>query len=247
MFIIITKELFDKAQAIKKRNTINVTRTPRKALCKGILFNKHNNHMLTVNTALKTYYSKNGGGVSVAQSVIEPVVWEYVVNTHKQYYSKDYEGAIAESTKMIQLAMRKCATWAAKIQEYEAQIERLEERVILGKLSASKADQMEATINANLEEAKRNYRKADSDLQRYQDQATQVLDESEKQFDYGKFNLDDKIGLVKKVIEKVILWRDEEKVLYIELYNKYNDNVELKEVDSRGRRWLGHVKKTSKV
>lgn len=244
---IITKDIYDKAQALIRHKTITVTRTPAKALLKGIMYNRDSGHMLQVNTALKTYYCKNGGGVSVCMSVIEPIIWDIVVRIHKEFYSKDYEGAIAESTRMIQLAMRKCNTWASKIQEYTAQIERLEERVILGKLSASKADQMEASINANLEEAKKNYKKSDDDLKRYEDQSTQVLNESEKQFDYEKFTLDDKIELVKKVIEKVILWRDEDKVLHIELYNKYTDKIERKEVSSKGRRWLGHVKKTAKA
>lgn len=223
---IISKGLYDKAQAIKKRNTITTTRVEVKALLKGIMFDKGNGHMLTANTSLGSYYSRHEGGIAVRMNIIEPIVWEYTVRTHKQFYSKDYDEAIQESTKMIQLAYRKVETLARKMEEYKQQIDRLEERVILGKISSAMADSMEESINTNLHDTKIMYQKADDDLKRYQYQQEKILDESQKQYDYEAFDLDDKIGLIKKVIDKVILSRDEQKKLYIDIYNRYNDKVE---------------------
>lgn len=236
---IISKELFDKTQAIKKRNTITTTRVEVKALLKGIMFDKGNGHMLTANTALGSYYSRHEGGVAVRMNIIEPIVWEYVVKTHKQFYSKDYDEAIQESTKMIQLAYRKVYALAQKMEEYKQQIDRLEERVILGKISSAMADRMEESINTNLRETKAMYQKADDDLKRYQYQQEKILDESHKQYDYEAFDLDDKIRLIKKVIDKVILSRDEQKKLYIDIYNRYNDKVEHVTLV---RKWRNYVK-----
>lgn len=222
---IISKDLYDKAQEIKKRKTIVTTRVEVKALLKGKMFDKNTGHMLTGNTAQNQYHT-SGGGLAIRMSIIEPVIWEYAVKMHKQFYSKDYDGAIQESTRMIQLTMRKQATLANKMQEYLKQIERLEERVILGKVSGSMADKMEESINANLRETKAAYDKVTSDLERYKYQAAKVLDESQKTYDYEQFSLDDKIGLIKKVIDKVILSRDEQKKMHIDIYNRYNDKVE---------------------
>lgn len=223
---IISKEIFDEAQAIRKRNTIDTPRTESKALLKGMIFNKHNGHMLSGNTSLGTYYSSNGGGVSVRMTIIEPIVWEYTVKTHKEFYSKDYEEAIKESTRMIQLTMRKLSASSEKIREYERQIERLEERIVLGKINASQADRLEEQINNQLNDEKNNYIRINADMDRYNRQASNILNESNKQYDYELFDLDDKVQLIKKVVDKVIVSRNEKKQLHIEIYNKYNDNVE---------------------
>ena len=235
---IISKELFDKAQEIKKRKTIVSPRTENKALLKGLLFNKSTMHMMQGNTSQGAYHTSHGGGVAVKMSIIEPIIWDYTVKLHKEYYSKDYEGAIKEATRMIQLTMRKQFTSQQKIREYEAQIERLEERIVLGKISASKADMLEEQINTNIQEEKANYNKICDDLERYREQEQNVLKESEKKYDYTLFEIDDKIELIKKVIDKIIVSRDENKKLHIEIYNKYNDNVENIYLVRNWRNWV---------
>lgn len=235
---IISKEIFDEAQAIRKRNTIDTPRTESKALLKGMIFNKHNGHMLSGNTSLGTYYSSNGGGVSVRMTIIEPIVWEYTVKTHKEFYNKDYEEAIKESTRMIQLTMRKLSASSEKIREYERQIERLEERIVLGKINASQADRLEEQINNQLNDEKNNYIRINADMDRYNRQASNILNESNKQYDYELFDLDDKVQLIKKVIKKIIVERGEKKELYIYIYNNYNDTVETIKLIRNWRNWV---------
>lgn len=235
---IISKEIFDKAQEIKKRKTIASPRTENKALLKGMMYNKETGHMMQGNTSLGSYYSSNGGGVAVKMTVIEPIIWDVVVKIHREYYSKDYEGAIKEATKMIQLMMRKEKANYDKIREYEAQLERLEERIVMGKISASQADKLEEQISSNLNNEKQKGIKIQNDLQRYHEQEDNILKESKRQYDYDLFDLDDKIQLVKKVIEKIVLSRDEKKNLHIEIYNKYNDNVEKIKLVRKWRNWV---------
>lgn len=235
---IISKELFDKAQEIKKRKTICSPRTENKALLKGMLYNKETGFLMQGNTSLGAYHASHGGGVAVKMSIIEPIIWDYAVKLHNEYYSKDYEGAIKEATRMIQLTMRKQFTSKQKIREYEAQIERLEERIVLGKISASKADMLEEQINTNIQEEKANYRKICDDIERYREQEQNVLKESKKQYDYTLFEIDDKIELIKKVIDKIIVSRDENKKLHIEIYNKYNDNVDNIYLVRKWRNWV---------
>ena len=235
---IISKEIFDKAQAIRKRNTIDTTRTESKALLKGMIFNKHNGHMLSGNTSLGTYYSTNSGGVSVRMTIIEPIVWEYAVKTHKEFYSKDYEEAIKESTRMIQLTMRKLSASSEKIREYERQIERLEERIVLGKINASQADRLEEQINNQLNDEKNNCTRINADMDRYNRQSSNILNESKKQYDYELFDLDDKVQLIKKVVKKIIVERGEKKELYIYIYNNYNDTVETIKLIRKWRNWV---------
>lgn len=223
---IISRELYDKAQEVKKRKTIASPRTENKALLKGMMYNKDTGFMMQGNTSLGSYHAFHGGGVAVKMTIIEPIVWDYVVKLHKEFYSKDYESAIKDSVRMVQLTMRKLATCAEQISEYEQQMQRLEERVVLGKISASQADKLEESIITNLNTAKERERRINDDLERYKLQSENIISESQKQYDYTLMSLDDKISLVKKVIDKIILSRGENKKLHIEIYNKYNDHVE---------------------
>ena len=235
---IISRELYDKAQEVKKRKTIASPRTENKALLKGLMYNKETGFMMQGNTSLGAYHASQGGGVAVKMTIIEPIVWDYVVKLHKEFYSKDYESAIKDSVRMVQLTMRKLATCAEQISEYELQMQRLEERVVLGKISASQADKLEESIITNLNTAKERERRINDDLERYKTQSNNIISESQKQYDYTLMSIEDKISLVKKVIDKIILSRDENKKLHIEIYNKYNDKVEHIYLIRKWRNWI---------
>lgn len=235
---IISRELYDKAQEVKKRKTIASPRTENKALLKGLMYNKETGFMMQGNTSLGAYHASHGGGVAVKMTIIEPIVWDYVVKLHKEFYSKDYESAIKDSVRMVQLTMRKLATCTEQISEYELQMQRLEERVVLGKISASQADKLEESIITNLNTAKERERRINDDLERYKTQSNNIISESQKQYDYTLMSIDDKISLVKKVIDKIILSRDENKKLHIEIYNKYNDKVENITLVRKWRNWI---------
>ena len=235
---IISRELYDKAQEVKKRKTIASPRTENKALLKGMMYNKETGFMMQGNTSLGSYHASHGGGVAVKMTIIEPIVWDCVVRLNKEFYSKDYESAIKDSIRMVQLTMRKLVTCDKQISEYELQMQRLEERVVLGKISASQADKLEESIITNLNTAKERERKINDDLERYKLQSENITSESQKQYDYTLMSLDDKISLVKKVIDKIILSRDENKKLHIEIYNKYNDKVENITLVRKWRNWI---------
>lgn len=232
---IISEELFRKAQEIKKRNTIETTRTPVKALCKAILFNKETGYMLTVNTSLGTYYSHNGG-ISVRTNIIEPIVWEYTVKTHKEYFSNDYNEILKQLEHDIEVITNKLRTSQAQIENYYKQIDRLEERVILGKIRTEVADSMEESINKNIHDENINLNNIRNKLAELNRRKEQTLDESKQQYDYDNFDLDEKIQLIHKVIEKVLLTRDE--MLHIEIYNKYNSIVDKVTLKRKWRNWV---------
>lgn len=48
----------------------------------------------------------------------------------------------------------------------------------------------------------------------------------------------DLVQLIKKVVDKVIVSRNEKKQLHIEIYNKYNDNVEHIYLVRKWRNWV---------
>lgn len=223
---IISKEIFDKAQEIKKRRTIDSPRTNVKALLKGLLIDKNNQHTLQSNTGLGSYHSSSYLGCSVKMSIIEPIIWDYVIRIHKRFYSNEYEQSIKEITQMIQLVYRKKRTYIDRLYELEERKDRLEERIILGKISSKKADEIENEILKQIESAKKEYYRIQDDIERYEMMQNQILDESNKQIDYDLLNIDERIEMTKKVISKIFLHRGNKKELYIEIHNNYNDEIE---------------------
>ena len=63
---IVTKETFEQAQAICKRKIYHTERHDTKKLCKGILYDRNNGFLLSVNKGTGTYFSKRAKGVAVS-------------------------------------------------------------------------------------------------------------------------------------------------------------------------------------
>lgn len=234
---IISQEIFDKAQAIKKRNTIVSTRTPVKALCKSIVVNKRSNHLLGVNITIGSYYSRNGEGISVRMSILDPIVWEYAVKLHQEYFSNDYDSLLKQLEHDIEVIKNKQKTSQAQIDNLYKQIDRLEERVVLGKIRAEMADSMEESINKNIHDEKLNFNNITNKLAELQHRQENILNESKQKYDYDSFDLDERINLIKKTIDRIYLSRADKK-LHIEIHNKYNDEIENIILKRAWRNWI---------
>lgn len=237
---IVTQETFDKAQEIKKRKAIDSPRTPVKALCKSILINRDSGHIMGVNTALGSYYSRNSEGLSVRTNIIEPIVWEYTTKIHSAYYSQDIETMVGQFDHDIEVLTNKQHTLEAQIDNYIKSIDRLEERVILGKVRAEVADRMEESINKSIHDEKIRLNNIINKKEQLKHQRENIIDESKKQYDYDSLDLDDRIDMVKKTIEKVVLWREDGK-LNIELHNKYNEDTEHITLVRKWRNWVREI------
>lgn len=233
---IISRELYDKAQETKKRKKIELIKKYNKSLCKGVLFNKDTGYILTTNTSIGIYYS-HSGGVSVMMSIIDPIVWDYVVETHREYSSQDYGSVIGQIEHDMQVLSMKYRTQQDQIENYMQQIDKLEERIILGKIRSELADKLESDINKNIHDTKAMMSKTKEKIEQLKHHQDQILNDSEKTYDYEKFDMDERISLVNKVVERVELYR-KDKRLHIELHNKYNSDVKEITLIRKWRNWI---------
>lgn len=233
---IISEELFAKAQETKKRKKIELVTAYNKSLCKGVLFNKDTGYTLTTNTSIGIYYS-HSGGVSIMQHIIDPIVWDYTVKTHREYCSRDYNKVLRQIEHDMQVLAMKHRTSQDQIDNYLKQIDKLEERIILGKIRSELADDMEARINKNIHDTRIIMNNISHKLEQLRHQQAQILDNSKKTYDYDTFDLDEKIALIHKVVERVELYRKDKK-LHIEIYNKYNNDVEEITLVRKWRNWI---------
>jgi hypothetical protein len=124
------------------------------ALLKGLLRDANTGLLLSSNMAGKCYYSKREKGVSVGMHIIEPIIWDIAVELHKKYTTLDKDQILKSIESNIQYNMRKQKTISDKLIELQKQRDFIEERLIKGRLSESKAEQMHLDLDKEEKENK---------------------------------------------------------------------------------------------
>lgn len=239
--MIVTEAIYDKAQQICKRNILHTDRKPTKRICKGLLYDRNNGFLLSVNSATDTYYSKRAHGVSVSFKAIEPVVWDFVVKKYKQLYKMNNEERARRLINDIVALNTKLENVKRKIDEKKQQINRLQERIILGKVNEAVADKLDIQLNSELKELETKqleWRDMEHEKQlAYHNiitcvRGTEMPDgtiyyenEYNKELDEN-MTIDERIELVNQIVEKVILDRPSRNILNIEIHNKLDNKIE---------------------
>lgn len=246
---IITEELFDRAQAICKRNTLYTNKIETKRICKGLLFDRNSGFRLSVNSGWETYYSKRKSGVSVSFKAIEPVIWEYSVKKYKQLYKINSEQKAKRLVENIVNLNIKISTGQEKIEAKKQQLNKLEERIVLGRINDKLAEKLENEINAELKLLEDNILRWKNEEYDNQVKYSHLMNRSIgtempdgtmyyenifniEDFDADKMDIDERIALVKQVIDRVILDRPKRNLLNIEIHNKVDNKVEKMQIDT---------------
>lgn len=145
---IVEPWMVDKVPQQCRANQITTKSTPNDALLKGLIYDYNNGFLLSANIASEAYYSKRAHGCAVTFKVMDYVVWDWV----KKFYSKSFyidKGKISSELyaaksnyeKKIDVATKKYIGLSEKI-------DKIEERLILGRISDKKAEELEDTINS---------------------------------------------------------------------------------------------------
>lgn len=230
---IISEELYEKSVQKRKDSELKVNHTDNMALCKGILRDANSGLLLSSNTAAKMYFSKRQSGVAVGMHIIEPIIWEESIKLYSKFKTVDKEQILNELIKKVQISERKIKTLTDKIFDIESKKDKIEERLIMGKISESKADELEGLLDNEASE----YKKRIMEIQSEQYEANMTvlkLYENDKdiEIDYDNANKEQRYNIVHTVIEKAILKRISRYVLEISIYNKVDRNIKTIRVNS---------------
>jgi DNA invertase Pin-like site-specific DNA recombinase len=222
---IISEDLYDKSVEKRKNSELKVNHTDNMALCKGILRDGKTGFLLSSNTAANMYYSKRASGVAVGMHIIEPVIWDYAVELHRKYRTADKETVIATLNRRRQMNERKNYTLEQKIKEIMLRVDKVEERLIMGKISESKADELEAALKQEANEYKARIREILADNEQISIEGNKIFENGNTELDYDNMDKEDRYEVVHSVIEKVILSRSSRYELECEIHNKLNSNI----------------------
>ena len=255
---LITKELFDKANAISQshKNEWRLRNTSG-FLCKRILYNKNTGYALVckAKTGLASgtndrsiYVSdhRRGKGVNILQHAIDPVAWDCAKMLYNQYvmnidiYRENMQRRYDLATEKYQVALEK----KTKIQE---QIDKVEERLIYGKISEQKANQIVNDLKVQLNE----YQVKTNSLIIEVAECLKQLREAwfEKDIDLNNTTFEQKYDIVHQVIERIWVSKPNPqlRMTIAEIVSKVNDKTYVYQIKTKVVSWkLVHVTTTKK-
>ena len=222
---IISKQLFDKAQEIMKHRTICATRKEVPALLRGMLYDKPSGWLLSANYTCKNYYSKRAkGGASISFECADKIVWDYCKNMYNEMSNKDYQALYSQLQKNYQNAMLKQYKTVDKMKTLKSQIDLVEERIIVGKISKQKAEELETKYENELKELHRQAIAFDEERTNIQKQMNELSEhhENNTDIDLDNMNIEQKINTLKKIVDKIYIERISRVEAIIEIQGIYN-------------------------
>ena len=222
---IISEKLYDESVEKRKNSKLKINHTSNMALLKGLLIDGKTGLLLSSNTAGKCYYSKRERGVSVGMHIIEPIMWDIAVELHKKYTTLDKEQILKGIESKIQYNMRKQKNITDKITEIQRQRDAIEERLIKGRLSEEKAEQLHIELDKEYKENKQRMIELVNEFETLMNRGNEIYESTNIEIDYNTEDKIERYNIVHSVIDKVILKRDEKYQLCITIYNKVNDEV----------------------
>ena len=141
---IITKSQFERCRQIAKNRSKEHTRVKQTCLCKKLVYCKANGYVLTPNIAkgqYKLYTIDHSVNMTIKIDIMDKLIWEVVVEHANKNHEED-EQAKAKLEQESYVLLRKVQQSMRMIDELKKQIDRIETRIIEGKMSEIKGDKM---------------------------------------------------------------------------------------------------------
>ena len=123
-----------------------------------------------------------------------------------------------------------------KEKELEEKKDKIEERLIMGKISEKKADELEEQINHDIKDIREGAREIMDDNMNIETEGNRIYSTREVKINYEELNKEQRYDIVHTVIDKVMLKRIERAILEINIYNKIDDKVKTIEINTFKRK-----------
>lgn len=233
---IISESLYDKSVEKRKASELKVNHTDNMALCKGILRDANTGLLLSSNTGANMYYSKRHSGVAVGMHIIEPVIWKEAVELHKSLAIKGIKSLEAKMGKRIHTIYMIRGNQVKKQEEIREKMDKLEERIVLGKISEKKAEEIEKMLESELKEIDNRARELNKELADLVRKITNIKATGDTKTDYDNMSKEERYDVVHAVIDKVILRRESRYLLECTIYNKVYEWTKTIKIDTYKKR-----------
>lgn len=203
---IITKTQFDKCRSIASDKSREHSTVKKVCLCKKLIY--FDGHLLSPNIAKGQYKlcllgTKSNATINISR--MDEIAWNTVSGV-----MKDDEVDKTQIEKEAYTALRKIQQSMRNIKSIEEQIDRIERRIIEGKMSEIKGDNMIQSKKAEIEEQQSIY-----DLNSYiYSQKNMIMNEKTYKKDIAALTDTEKQAAVRKYISKIVLEKCEKRGRY---------------------------------
>lgn len=244
---IISKELNSKVKSILKENSVKhlkAKHSDSEYLLKGIIREKETNRLMYGSLNNKGYTVK--GKSLTPFNIVHPLVWEECKKLYKGHTENDR--LKIKLTKELSELVRKYEVCVKKVYELEKKIDFIEERLINGRISEAKADEME-------NETKKQIRDLKQQMLRIQEeekgkavvlgQIEDNLNDKDNIVDLDAYDNESRKKLIKQVIKVVYVTRvaeegsKEKNITCIEIHNNYNNDIQTFKFKTHKNRYKG--------
>lgn len=212
---IISDNLFEMVQQMFPEKKVRVS-TKRLALGRSFLFNplcQTKRKLFYVNTRNNDYFSymeDKETRVFIKIKIVDALIWHVVKKHYKRTLSAFPKLVTNSGTQNKRIINDKINCLSGEIKTLEESIQKIEERLIYGKLTTEKAEQLEASIEKQIKSKQQEI-----------DELTRSLEEISElkpSTDIDKLTDDEKCNIVKKVLFDIHLWRDKRYYWYMDFY-----------------------------
>ena len=227
---IISKELFDEAQEIMKDRIICTERKCSPSLLKGMMYDKDNGFLLSGNATTKYYYSKRASGVSISYECADKIIIDFVNSYIEEWTKGNNVTMMAGLRREYDLTWQKEETLRQRKEEALTSLDRLEERIVLGKISSELGDKLEKKLRDEVDElielGSRNFLRRRTLINRMasieRSQPKMITDDMEQE---------EKKDIIKTIIDRIYISRESRTIATLEIITKTFGTKTLK-VDS---------------
>ena len=203
-------------------------------MLKGLICDAHTGCILSGNSSLDSYFSKHCSGVAIRRVNIDPIVWEYSKMMYARYIMNR---ALLQKQidKEIATTRKKLSTIDQDMNNIQARIDKVEERLILGRMSEKKADELNQQLQMDLQEKEKRHLELVNYLlaKQYQIQEAMFAEEINEM----AMSLNEKVDIVRKVVDIITVEKPSVSKSVIKIYNRINDRVHIYEVDCWKHTW----------
>jgi hypothetical protein len=215
---IVSKELFERCREIRKSNNTKSKKTKESdALCKRIIYDANGNHLTFIMYGEERYVNTKTTAPTIKKEAVDMPIWELAKVLHKIYIDNK-EGIRKKLEKDIMLLHEQREIAIKNKKRLAITIDNIEERLVFGKISKAKAEQLEAKANEDIKSIDKQLKDIVDKILQTKSMIKQTYEESGA--DYETMTYEQKVDLIRQVIDKIVVTKPSKRKATLTVYPK---------------------------
>lgn len=216
---IISQELFYKVRQVAENRNKYRIRIQGLYFLQGIIRWNFNNMLMSPfkgGVQYKAWDENTNSGIMINMDYVDSVVWHFVLQYKKRLQGPEKVRLVNSILSSMTKNLERQRTAIERHKEIESTIERINVRIVKGKMSESQGDNLIEEHQEQLKELDNVMNRCKEDIEQLNKQLLMIKDHTE---DYSNLTDEQKNKIIRDCVKKVIISEDDTyKGKYIEIY-----------------------------